>query len=148
MRRTLLGLGTLALAVTMGSGQTRSDAYTVGDLAVRLASAVELHLEEPSPSLARTALATLGLRIDADLKAPLVEEDAVAIFNQLGFHLSTSNPARPVTEEKAAMLVKLIRLPLPLTAVSPPPKPAPPQPAPMPEPAAEPAPATDDGGSG
>lgn len=136
MRRMLLGLATLALAVTPGTGQTTSGAYTVGDLAVRLASSIGLHLEEPAPSLARTALATLGLRIDADLKAPLVEEDAVAIFNQLGFHLSTSNPERPVTEEKVEMLVKLIRLPLPLTAVSPLPEPAPPEPAAAPEPAA------------
>ena len=112
MNKALMSFALLLAALTpLAAAPAGNGPYTVGDLVLRLAPELGLRLEEPSAALARTALSSVGIRIEAELDSPLVERDAVAIFNQLELHLTTSQPARPVGTTKVEMLIALLRDP-------------------------------------
>jgi hypothetical protein len=81
---------------------------TVGDLAVRLAGEMALKPSGPDAEAARQALAGAGVQVGGDLQRTLREKDVADILNQLGLHLTTSKPDRPVDGTKVDRLFDLV----------------------------------------
>jgi len=105
----VLGLS-LGLAATGGlaAADDSADVYTVGELAVRLAQDLRVDLPTESAEAATAALASAGVTISGDLTRQLREKDLTEILNQLGLHLTTSKPERPVDEVRLSRLLDLV----------------------------------------
>jgi len=100
-----LTLGTAASGALVAAGD---GAYTVGDLAVRLAHDLRLETQGEGPEAASAALVSAGVTIAGDLGRPLREKELTEILNQLGLHLTTSKPDRAVDEVRVNRLLELM----------------------------------------
>ena len=114
MKKVLLSIAIVTLSSILFAASTQvgtgreARAYTVGDLALRLAVELGLEMETPVPEQARQALAAEGIEVAGELGRLLVEDDVVGILNQMNLHLSTSKPDRPVDEAKVELLLGLL----------------------------------------
>ena len=99
---------TLAFAALPSVAANGDDVYTVGDLAVRLAHDLRLKMQGDGADVASAALTAAGVTISGDLGRPLREKDLTEILNQIGLHLTTSRPERPVEEARLNRLLELL----------------------------------------
>ena len=70
--------------------------YTVGDLVLRLVAEMGVADAGQGPEAGRAFLASAGIEIPDDLDRRLDEAATVAIFNQLGANVTTSNPGATI----------------------------------------------------
>ena len=102
---SLLCLAGLGAAPPPGD-QEADPSFTVGDFAVRLAQRLGAE-EVSSAEEAREALREAGVEVEGTLLRPVQEEDLTEILNQLGYHLTTSQPGRTVDADRADRLLDL-----------------------------------------
>ena len=93
----LLGslLGVLLVAgacASLVAAEPLAEGYTVGDLVVQLVDEMGLAEAQQGPEAGRAFLAAAGVEVTGDLGRRLNEAETVAIFNQLGANVTTSNP--------------------------------------------------------
>lgn len=102
-----LALGLVASG-TFVAADDGAAVFTIGDLAVRLAQDLRVDLPAEGAEAATAALASAGVTISGDLTRQLREKDLTEILNQLGLHLTTSKPDRPVDEARLGRLLDLL----------------------------------------
>jgi len=93
---------------TLMAGPDSSAVYTVGELALRLATELRLDVPGEGAEVASAVLASAGVTISGDLTRELRERDVAEILNQLGLQLTTSNPDRAVGDAKVELLLGLV----------------------------------------
>jgi hypothetical protein len=102
-----VALGIAACGV-LQAADVGAAAYTVGDLAIRLAHDLRVEVSAEGADVASAALVSAGITISGDLTRPLREKDLIDVLNQLGLHLSTSKPDRTVDEVRLGRLLDLV----------------------------------------
>lgn len=80
--------------------------YTVGEFAVDLAKMIT-NKADLSPEEAAGYLEQVGVELPGTLDSSVSEEDLVDVLNQVGVHVSTSNPARTVATDTAGRLFQM-----------------------------------------
>jgi hypothetical protein len=104
MRGWALGSMLLILVASL-AGAADAD-YTVGDFAVNLAKMVT-HKADFTPEEAADYLEELGVELSGDLTATVSEAEFVEALNQVGLNLTTTDPAREVSEPHAGQVFQL-----------------------------------------
>jgi hypothetical protein len=98
----VVGAGAPAVAA-----QPSAARYTVGDLVVRLVEEMGLSDAQQGPEAGRAFLAAAGVRVAGDLDSQLDEAETVAIFNQLGANVTTSNPGAMIDAQGIDQLLAI-----------------------------------------
>jgi len=104
---SLAVLAVMSVSAAAAAGETPAGRYTVGDLVVRLVR--EIGETDQGSEAGRGYLAAAGIEVRGDLDRPLDEAETVAVFNQLGANVTTSNPAATVD---AATIDRLLSITL------------------------------------
>src|SRR5262245_19150205 len=94
---------------------TGSAALTLGDFAIRTATALKLTAPASgfTPEGAAAAILEKGIHLRAELTSTLTEADAVAVLTALGYRIRSNTPSRVVTGERADILIETFIAPQP-----------------------------------
>lgn len=98
----MLCLVPMGMAVASSAGTD----YTVGDFAVNLAKMIT-QKSAIEPTDAVVFLDKLGVELHGELDSQVSEQAMTDAFNQLGVSLTTSNPERTVTAQKAGHVFQM-----------------------------------------
>ena len=102
-----LSLGLAALAFAAPSAPVASARTTVGEFAVRLATAIGY--DTVDAGAAADVLKRHGIRLTADLSVALTEGEAARILSESGIAVAApANPATPVSPARAASLAAVV----------------------------------------
>jgi len=100
----LIAVGTIGSIAVAKEGKA---GVTLGQLAVRLASIIEVSLPTVEPEAAAAdALRRIGIKLDRDLDRMLTEADLVRIGAQLAIEVSSSDPKAPVGPTMSAAFAR------------------------------------------
>jgi len=97
-------------AATVVAAEPSAVGYTVGDLVVRLVEEMGGAEAGQGPEAGRAFLAAAGVEVSGDLDRRLDEAETVAVFNQLGANVTTSNPDASID---AVTIDRLLAITLP-----------------------------------
>lgn len=100
--KRILGFA-LGLMLCTGLAVAADSPFTVGDFAVKMAKAMDLAAPEEgfNADSALTALRDAGVELKGDLGGELKEAELVQVLEQLGLDVTTSNPDRVVSSDRA-----------------------------------------------
>ncbi|HET9482267.1 MAG TPA: hypothetical protein VFP98_10975 [Candidatus Polarisedimenticolia bacterium] len=81
---------------------------SLGDFAVRVATGIGLPAPNGghTPESAAWGLLGRGIRLRADLAAPLTEADAVGALVGLGYRIRTTTPSRVMSRDRAEAILR------------------------------------------
>ncbi len=106
----LVAMGLAGPVAMAGDGKA---GVTFGQLAVRLATIIEIDLPTSKPEkVAADALRRIGVSIDRDLNRMVTEADLLQIGASLGVEVSSSDPAAPVNGVQSASFSQAVEVAL------------------------------------